>query len=248
MILDKSNIRNLMEYGESVNQIISRVTTAIVEHGSYECDLIGSLTMELKILEEKVKEIKPYVNESYNPNYGDNRLCKCGHTYERHFDSYDNMYPVGCKYCGCTKFEEMRWADLSNEAKNVLEWSENVINDNHDIMEISVNNYFDRPAIGRDGKTHILVTAELFNEIVSWCMCHKEYIVIERRADYFKFVLRYNGVFEKLKEGDRVEFIQKGMKPVLHGKIVTVDESCVKVKCKNGCYRFPNRDDIIRIM
>ena len=40
MILDKSNIRNLMEYGESVNQIISRVTTAIVEHGSHECDLI----------------------------------------------------------------------------------------------------------------------------------------------------------------------------------------------------------------
>ena len=53
----KSNIRNLMEYGESVNQIISRVTTAIVEHGSYECDLVGSLTMELKILEEKVMEI-----------------------------------------------------------------------------------------------------------------------------------------------------------------------------------------------
>ena len=26
--------------------------------------------MELKILEEKVMEIKPYVNGSYNPNYG----------------------------------------------------------------------------------------------------------------------------------------------------------------------------------
>lgn len=26
----------------------------------------------------------------YNPNYGDDRVCKCGHPYYRHFDSYDD--------------------------------------------------------------------------------------------------------------------------------------------------------------
>jgi hypothetical protein len=34
----------------------------------------------------------------YNKNYGDDRLCKCGHTYYRHFDTYDNMEVIGCKY------------------------------------------------------------------------------------------------------------------------------------------------------
>ena len=41
---------------------------------------------------------------AYNPKYGDERLCVCGHLYERHFDSYDNMENVGCKYCECTEF------------------------------------------------------------------------------------------------------------------------------------------------
>lgn len=44
------------------------------------------------------------VQRCYNPNYGDNRMCVCGHTYERHFDSYEDMAAIGCKYCGCTEF------------------------------------------------------------------------------------------------------------------------------------------------
>lgn len=48
----------------------------------------------------------PYIHGKYNPEYGDDRVCVCGHTYYRHFDSYDNMAPVGCKYCDCTKFRE----------------------------------------------------------------------------------------------------------------------------------------------
>ncbi len=60
-----------------------------------------------------MEEQKPYieltvttVERKYNPNYGDDRKCKCGHTYYRHFDSYEEMYPCGCKYCGCFTFEE----------------------------------------------------------------------------------------------------------------------------------------------
>ena len=56
---------------------------------------------------------KPYketsvttIVRSYNPDYGDNRVCKCGHLYERHFDPYENMENVGCKYCGCYDFKE----------------------------------------------------------------------------------------------------------------------------------------------
>lgn len=46
------------------------------------------------------------VDMAYNPDYGDSRLCTCGHEYHRHFDSFDNMEPVGCKYCGCFEFVE----------------------------------------------------------------------------------------------------------------------------------------------
>lgn len=42
----------------------------------------------------------------YNPKYGDNRMCVCGHPYYRHFDSYEDMEPCGCKYCGCYHFVE----------------------------------------------------------------------------------------------------------------------------------------------
>ena len=55
------------------------------------------------IEELKIKRVK-----SYNPNYGDKRMCECGHMYYRHFDSYDNNRNVGCKYCDCYDFKERK--------------------------------------------------------------------------------------------------------------------------------------------
>ena len=56
---------------------------------------------------------KPYIEieecvikRLYNPNYGDSRICVCGHEYYRHFDSYEDMYACGCKYCRCDNFIE----------------------------------------------------------------------------------------------------------------------------------------------
>jgi len=56
---------------------------------------------------------KPYLIETkilttriYNEEYGDHRKCICGHLYERHFDSYEDMDPCGCKYCACDDFKE----------------------------------------------------------------------------------------------------------------------------------------------
>lgn len=66
-------------------------------------------------------ESKPYIIDiniekiyKYNPNFGDDRLCKCGHTYYRHFDSYEDMEAVGCKYCQCFHFEDARLAKLNS--------------------------------------------------------------------------------------------------------------------------------------
>ena len=49
--------------------------------------------------------------ELYDPAFGDERQCVCGHSYHRHFDSYEDMDPVGCKYfmdCGCKGFKEAK--------------------------------------------------------------------------------------------------------------------------------------------
>jgi hypothetical protein len=56
-----------------------------------------------------MKDPQPYLTilvekRVYNPAYGDGRVCDCGHPYYRHFDSYENNEPVGCKYCPCWEF------------------------------------------------------------------------------------------------------------------------------------------------
>ncbi len=45
--------------------------------------------------------------EVYDPAYGDDRLCECGHPYHRHFNIHDGCYEIyGCKYCQCYEFKE----------------------------------------------------------------------------------------------------------------------------------------------
>lgn len=57
---------------------------------------------ELPYIEKKVVKVYKY----YNPKFGDNRICKCGHLYYRHFDTYENNRAVGCKFCKCYEFDE----------------------------------------------------------------------------------------------------------------------------------------------
>lgn len=51
-------------------------------------------------------ELTITIDSIYNDKYGDNRMCECGHSYYRHFDSYEDMSASGCKYCGCYNFKE----------------------------------------------------------------------------------------------------------------------------------------------
>lgn len=80
-----------------------------------------------------MSEEKPYVektvtNLEYNPRYGDDRVCVCGHAYYRHFDTHDDMYNCGCKYCGCHDFRDVgdeesltrRRSDVNGEEKTEL--------------------------------------------------------------------------------------------------------------------------------
>ena len=56
---------------------------------------------------KKEKKNLPYIRGKYNSLYGDNRICTCGHSYVRHFDPFEDMDAVGCKYCICNQFTPM---------------------------------------------------------------------------------------------------------------------------------------------
>ena len=54
----------------------------------------------------------------YNAKFGDDRVCKCGHAYHRHFDTYEKMRACGCKYCQCYTFDEATGEQPNGEHSN----------------------------------------------------------------------------------------------------------------------------------
>jgi hypothetical protein len=55
------------------------------------------------VLAEAGKQTKP----KFDPSVDLDLICQnptCEHPYERHFDTYEDMRPVGCKYCNCQEF------------------------------------------------------------------------------------------------------------------------------------------------
>lgn len=59
---------------------------------------------EISILVNHLLDIQ--LGRAWNPDYDQHATCECGHSYYRHFDSYEDMEPVGCKYCPCPLFVE----------------------------------------------------------------------------------------------------------------------------------------------
>lgn len=55
-----------------------------------------------------LEKIYTVTERFYNPDYGDDRVCKCGHRYIEHFLIEDH-YPWGCYYCSCLRFEEVTY-------------------------------------------------------------------------------------------------------------------------------------------
>lgn len=45
---------------------------------------------------------------AWNPNYPEDARCQCGHVYYRHFDTWEQMLPCGCKYCDCYMFVPLK--------------------------------------------------------------------------------------------------------------------------------------------
>lgn len=72
----------------------------LIDHGHSELDFNFQKDVEdlIKLITDMANN-KDVSEHNYDPNFGDDKLCLCGHSYYRHFDTYDNMSSVGCKYC-----------------------------------------------------------------------------------------------------------------------------------------------------
>lgn len=87
---------------------------AVSWHEVQDC-ITAMMRDEWPTLPRSANNEPPYLRETvthtirrYNPAFGNGRLCKCGHEYDRHFDSHDDNDDAGCKYCGCGTFVESR--------------------------------------------------------------------------------------------------------------------------------------------
>lgn len=69
---------------------------------------IERLKSKNRIFFNNSKNLIEDVLPKYDPHFGDDKKCKCGHSYHRHFDTYEDMDPVGCKYCGCQEFKQVK--------------------------------------------------------------------------------------------------------------------------------------------
>jgi len=49
-------------------------------------------------------QLQFHIKRVWNKDYQQNKECICGDSYARHFDPYERMAPVGCKYCECMEF------------------------------------------------------------------------------------------------------------------------------------------------
>ena len=95
----------------------------------------------------------------------------------------------------------MKWNDLSNDAKSIIEWIENPFTNKRETIEIKIGEVFHRkcPSYygdnGRQPDANILVTKELYQEVLRFVIEDDE-IQCEQFMD---------GLLFKLKEDSKVK-------------------------------------------
>ena len=91
----------------------------------------------------------------------------------------------------------MKWNDLSNDAKSIIEWVENPFKNKRETIEIKIGEVFHRKYgdNGRQPDVNILVTKELYQEVLRFVIEDDE-IQCEQFMD---------GLLFKLKEDSKVK-------------------------------------------
>lgn len=107
------------EWEEKFAELIIAECAKIVNNNDFDGSTLGNKLLFEHFGFEQLQssvvstEEQPYIETTrivvethYNSKYGDDRICVCGDPYYRHFDTYEDMYPCGCKYCDCYTFKE----------------------------------------------------------------------------------------------------------------------------------------------
>lgn len=102
------NKKEDMFHKDMIGQTISVRNSTDPNSTYYECETGESILKSDVLSLEPPYDYNTDNTSRYNPNFGDHRECQCGHSYYRHFDSYENMEAIGCKYCGCKEFKLSR--------------------------------------------------------------------------------------------------------------------------------------------
>ena len=88
--------------------------------------ILGSAGLHEKYLRKQMEQTTIVIGNAvhsvtqpwplYDPEHGDDKPCfHCGHPYYRHFDTYEGMSAVGCKYCSCYRYEVVGTCDICND-------------------------------------------------------------------------------------------------------------------------------------
>ena len=95
----------------------------------------------------------------------------------------------------------MKWNDLSNDAKSIIEWVENPFTNKRETIEIKIGEVFHRKCQmhcgddGRQSDVNILVTKELYQEVLRF-VTEDDEIQCEQFID---------GLLFRLKEDSKVK-------------------------------------------
>jgi hypothetical protein len=81
-----------------------KATQAIETLNGYDPEVIEAVAKETD--SPYLPKLVVHREKGYREDYGDDRVCRCGHPYHRHFDGYEDNAAVGCKYCACFIFRE----------------------------------------------------------------------------------------------------------------------------------------------
>lgn len=111
---------------KDINLVVDDLEDEKVDHAFTQCEnTLNNDTVRPYLI--KIGKLR--LNRKYNPKYGDDRECACGHSYYRHFDTYEDMSHIGCKYCQCYNFEE---ATDDSVEKNIID---NLMKPRYELIE-----------------------------------------------------------------------------------------------------------------
>lgn len=103
-VTDVSHCPFCGQYLPKIIPVIPERPVCTCTDGGYYCDTCHERLIACRCLQPN----KAWGPNVYDPKFGNDRICECGHEYYRHFDPYEEMRAVGCKYCGweCLVFKE----------------------------------------------------------------------------------------------------------------------------------------------